>query len=123
MKITKNFGPNLRKEIDKKGYKTYKKAAEAFEISLSYLNQLMRNEREPSMELLGIICDELGISANELLGDRDESASQSERALLILEIQNLLTKLSEDGLELVKLTAENSLEISQNTRKHGVSNS
>lgn len=97
----KNFGPNLRSRIDIKGYKTYKKAADAFGISLSYLNQLMRNEREPSLELLGVISSELGCSSSQLLGDESVSIASPDRATLILDIQSRLTALNEKELGFV----------------------
>lgn len=106
----KNFGPNLRSLINKRGYKTYKLAADAFDISLSYLNQLMRNEREPSMELLGVIAEELGVSPGELLGRDPVEKSldgHSDRASIILEIQDLIRNMDLEDLETLKFTAEN----------------
>ncbi len=103
MKTTKEFGPNLRTAIHNKGYKTYKKAAEAFEISLSYLNQLMRNEREPSLELLQLMASELGVSSSLLLGESGEGPikpiGKTVGEMTVDELRSALEKKSEPSTE------------------------
>lgn len=61
------FGENLRRIIKARGFNTFQKAADHLGVSLSYLNQLMRNERQPSMEMLGNIAQKLQSSPLELL--------------------------------------------------------
>lgn len=102
MENTKVFGSRLRSEIRRKGYKTYKEAADAFGVSLSYLNQLMRDEREPSVELLNSICEILEITPNDLFGVKSTGAQDtapSDRASRILAIQGRINQFSEDQIE------------------------
>lgn len=61
MDLIENFGKQLRHYIKMAEYKTYQNAADDFEISLSYLNQLMRSEREPSLEVLRTIYNKIKI--------------------------------------------------------------
>lgn len=117
MENFEHFGSNLRRLIDSKNYKTYQKAADDFEISLSYLNQLMRGERSPSLDVLKTIATKLGVSGAYLLAAPNTNPSESDktsRAQLILEIQALLMRLDEDELEVVKMTAAGLPQISQN---------
>ena len=123
MENTKVFGSRLRSEIKKQGYKTYKEAADALGVSLSYFNQLMRDEREPSVELLNLICETLKITPNHLLGAVDSSSisarnePRTDRASLILEIQSLLNSLDSSQLETIKLSAQNLLSLNAKNRK------
>lgn len=126
MENTKVFGSRLRSEIKKQGYKTYKEAADALGISLSYLNQLMRDEREPSVELLNLICETLKITPNHLLGAVESPSisahndPRTDRASLILEIQDILKELPQNELEMLKKSAENLKAISKSKNQKSV---
>jgi transcriptional regulator with XRE-family HTH domain len=90
------FSSNLRRFIKAKGFKTFQEAADSFDISLSYLNQLMNGEREPAVGTLQLISQRLGISTSELLGEtmpveRDES----DRIKLLLNIISILPTLND----------------------------
>lgn len=79
MENIESFGQNLRRLIKGKGFKTFEQAANAFEISLAYLNQLMRGERTPSVDMLGRISKVLGVGIDELLtGDADKEINVQE---------------------------------------------
>lgn len=110
MENIKNFGPNLRRIIDESKYKTYQKAADAFEISLSYLQQLMRSEREPSLELLLLIGEKLHVSSSRLLGDikidKDRATGNEKPAAeLLTALYRIAPTLDNDELEAVLLLA------------------
>jgi transcriptional regulator with XRE-family HTH domain len=62
---TNLFGKNLRSQIKAKGL-TFGRAAELFDISLSFLNQLMIGERNPSVETINSICAVLEVSRASL---------------------------------------------------------
>lgn len=74
------FGMNLRRAIIKKGLK-FTKAAADLEISLSFLNQLMKGERDPSSETLSNICATLGVSRAELYEEEPPSKSVADISL------------------------------------------
>lgn len=57
--IKNKFGNTLR-ELVRKKYTTYAEAAEKLGLSLSYLQQLMRGERNPSFEILQSLSLKLG---------------------------------------------------------------
>lgn len=67
------MGSNLRAIIKKKGL-SFTEAAKEIGISLSYLNQLMNGEKEPSLETVKNICATLDIWSCDLIegGHRDE---------------------------------------------------
>lgn len=73
-KSTSLFGSNLRSIIRRKGL-TYTQAARDIGITLSYLNQLMRGERDPSLEVIKDICAALDISSNEVIEAPNEFVS------------------------------------------------
>jgi transcriptional regulator with XRE-family HTH domain len=66
VKFTASIGENLRKAI-RGSRRTYAKAAEDLGISLSFLNQLMDDQKNPSLETVRGICEKLQISASDLL--------------------------------------------------------
>lgn len=99
MDKTNEFGNNLRRLIKARGYKTFQKAADAFDITLSYLNQLMRSERHPSIEVLNRISAELGVSANDLLGGESEISHQSQsKSDLIVDLVGVISTMDEPKL-------------------------
>lgn len=57
--IENKFGDDLRKLVRKK-YPTYARAAEDLDISVSFLHQLMRGERNPSFEMIQKLIKILG---------------------------------------------------------------
>lgn len=59
--------------IDERGL-TYAKAAEDIGISLTFLNQLMSGEKNPSVETLGDICAALETSRAKLFGEDEAQA-------------------------------------------------
>lgn len=85
MEKDKKFGEILRERIKGIGYKTYEIAAEDLGISLSYLNQLMRSERQPSFELLQKIHEKLKMVnfelKNELIEKEKEEIQLKEEIL------------------------------------------
>lgn len=91
------FGENLRTVIKSRGL-TYSSAAAQIEISLSFLNQLMRGESRPSLEMIYQISEKLDVSAGALL----ESPS---RADLLFAIIPILCSLDENQLRQVLSTA------------------
>lgn len=68
MKSPNAFGINLRRLIKQSGLK-YEKAAEKIGISLSFLNQLMNGNSNPSLETIDKICDKLNFKKIDLLGE------------------------------------------------------
>lgn len=67
MENTKNlFGDNLRRLVDA-NESSYEAAAEALEISISFLQQLMRGERDPSLKTVRIIRNRYKVTFNDLL--------------------------------------------------------
>jgi transcriptional regulator with XRE-family HTH domain len=91
MEKTKPFGSNLRKFIRRSKYLTYQNAADAFDISISFLNQLMRGERDPSMEMLAKISKVLNVSISQLLGEpRGRSLAEMSQQELINMIDSMM---------------------------------
>jgi len=64
----------------------------------------------PGVDVVMAISKALGVSVGSIL------ESEKNRAETILEIQSLLTQLSDDDLEIVKMTAEGRLELSQSEK-------
>lgn len=64
--IQVTFGKNLRREIDRKHLK-YGDAADLFEISLSFLNQVMKGTNAPSLEVFHRIVEKLHVSPEALM--------------------------------------------------------
>lgn len=72
------FGSNLRHVVKKSGM-TFTEAASKFEISRSFLNQLMAGEREPSTETINVICSVLELSRSDLF-ERDLETQPAQRS-------------------------------------------
>lgn len=71
-------------------------------------------KRFPRGKNLKNLAKALGVSESSILDpNAPEALNSTDRATLILEIQSLLTRLSDDDLEVVKMTAEGRLELSQ----------
>ncbi len=75
-----DFGNNLRRLIKAHDYKTFQKAADAFGITLSFLNQLMSSQRKPSLEVLNKISNELRVPVSDLLGEPQTNKYDDTRA-------------------------------------------
>ncbi|HEY8272078.1 MAG TPA: hypothetical protein VIG33_14400 [Pseudobdellovibrionaceae bacterium] len=77
MENTNNlFGINLRKLVDA-NENSYEEAAETLEISLSFLQQLMRGERVPSLKTINNVRHKYKVTFNDLL----ESPLSSEKSI------------------------------------------
>lgn len=96
MENTRNiFSLNLRRLIKKKGL-TYAEGAELLGISLTFLNNLMRNKGGASLDMIYQIADKLNVPPSELFTDPlDERPS---RADLIVSIIQALPALDEEQL-------------------------
>jgi len=89
------FSLNLRRLIKKKGL-TYAEGAELLGISLTFLNNLMRNKGGASLDMIYQIADKLNVPPSELFTDPlDERPS---RADLIVSIIQALPALDEEQL-------------------------
>jgi transcriptional regulator with XRE-family HTH domain len=85
----------LRRLIKKKGL-TYAEGAELLGISLTFLNNLMRNKGGASLDMIYQIADKLNVPPSELFTDPlDERPS---RADLIVSIIQALPALDEEQL-------------------------
>lgn len=82
MENTDSFGPILRRIIQRKGFKTYEAAAEFIDISVTFLHQLMRSERMPSLEMLLKLSDKLEVGLDELVGRPSDQTLETKEALL-----------------------------------------
>lgn len=110
MKNTRDlFRSNLREIITRRGLKL-DKAAELCDMSLSNLNQILAGKTAWSPETLDKIRSGLNCSLGELFHSEEEPKQRTE---LILDVQSILNLLSDDDLEVVKMTAEGRLELSQ----------
>lgn len=65
------FGARLR-EVRERRQETQKTAAEALGISIPYLSDMERGRRTTTTERLAHICDYYEVSADYLLGRKDE---------------------------------------------------
>jgi len=60
------LGQELRKAREEAGL-TQEQAAFAANIDRSYLSQLENNHKSPTVDVLFLICDALGVAASEIL--------------------------------------------------------
>lgn len=66
------LGEELRKAREEAGL-TQEQAAFAANIDRSYLSQLENNHKSPTVDVLFLICDALGVAASEILARVERS--------------------------------------------------
>ncbi len=100
---------------------TQSELAEKANLSLRGIQAIETQERVPRMETLQQIADALGVSISELYSTgKKEVPKASDRASLILEIQDLLKELPQNELEMLKKSAENLKTISKSKNQKSV---
>lgn len=60
-------------------HRTLREVSTAANVSLGYLSEIERGQKEASSELLAAICDALGARLSELLGEVSDTLSVAER--------------------------------------------
>lgn len=60
-------------------HRTLREVATAANVSLGYLSEIERGQKEASSELLGAICDALGLPLSDVLREVSHSAAVQER--------------------------------------------
>lgn len=66
------LGEELRKAREEAGL-TQEQAAFAAKIDRSYLSQLENNHKSPTVDVLFLICDALGVAASDILARVERS--------------------------------------------------
>jgi transcriptional regulator with XRE-family HTH domain len=61
-------------------HRTLREVSTAANVSLGYLSEIERGEKEASSELLAAICDALGSQLSEILRDASDSLARAERS-------------------------------------------
>lgn len=77
--LRREMGDALRECRTSQG-RTLRDISSAASVSLGYLSEIERGEKEASSELLGSICSALHLPLSELLGRVSERAARAERA-------------------------------------------
>ncbi|WP_026498436.1 helix-turn-helix domain-containing protein [Butyrivibrio sp. WCD2001] len=83
-----DIGTRIRYFREAKGY-TVNKLANLCGISQSYLREIELGNKNPTVEILGIICDTLDISLRDFFDDSDKSKSSFFQDPLIESIYKL----------------------------------
>ncbi len=65
-------------------HRTLREISSAANVSLGYLSEIERGQKEASSELLGAICDALGARLSELLRDVSDTVEVAERVPAVL---------------------------------------
>lgn len=104
------FGNNLRSLINNSGL-TYSAAAEELDISPSYLQQLMRGERNPSFETIKAICARFQISEADLFVSSESTSKKTDpkRTLgdsTFAEFKNALPAISNIPLDILLMLSQ-----------------
>ncbi|MFU8850532.1 helix-turn-helix domain-containing protein [Micromonospora sp. SL1-18] len=60
-------------------HRTLREVSSAANVSLGYLSEIERGQKEPSSELLAAICDALGARLSELLRDVSDTVALAEQ--------------------------------------------
>lgn len=71
------IGDVLRERRREQG-RTLREVSAAARVSLGYLSEVERGQKEPSSELLGSICDALDVPLSQLLRDASDSLAVEE---------------------------------------------
>ncbi len=75
--LRKELGDVLRDQRQSQG-RTLREVSAAASVSLGYLSEVERGEKEASSELLGSICTALGVPLSEVLGQVSERVAETE---------------------------------------------
>ena len=111
-------------------HRTLREVSTAANVSLGYLSEIERGQKEASSELLAAICDALGARLSELLGEVSDTLSVAEgmpRVLLPVEdgkrnptAEAPVRQVATDGSVSVSVRQETSLKATlRTTRKVG----
>jgi transcriptional regulator with XRE-family HTH domain len=65
--------------------RTLREVSTAAKVSLGYLSEVERGQKEASSELLSSICDALGVQLSEMLRDVSDTLADAESAVGVLE--------------------------------------
>src|SRR4051812_35994181 len=60
-------------------HRTLREVSTAANVSLGYLSEIERGQKEPSSELLSAVCEALGAQLSELLRDVSHTVEHAER--------------------------------------------
>ncbi|MCB0916940.1 MAG: helix-turn-helix transcriptional regulator [Actinobacteria bacterium] len=80
--IREIIGAELRKLRRAQG-RTLREVSDAAQVSLGYLSEVERGQKEASSELLAAICDALAAPLSEVLSSASESAAVQERLAMV----------------------------------------
>jgi XRE family transcriptional regulator, stress-response regulator len=75
--LRRELGDVLREKRQSQG-RTLREVSAAAAVSLGYLSEVERGEKEASSELLGSICAALNVPLSEVLGHVSERVAESE---------------------------------------------
>jgi len=75
--------------------RTLREVSTAAKVSLGYLSEVERGQKEASSELLSSICDALGVQLSEMLRDVSDTLADAESAVGVLEPVGDLEMVSE----------------------------
>jgi transcriptional regulator with XRE-family HTH domain len=81
-------------------HRTLREVSTAANVSLGYLSEIERGQKEASSELLASICEALGSQLSDVLRDASDSLAQAERSELV---QVPRTELPESDLSELEL--------------------
>src|ERR1700752_4937658 len=84
------LGDALRRLRQRQG-RTLREVSGAARVSLGYLSEVERGQKEASSELLASICDALDVKLSDVLSEVSENMRRSERAAEVARIPGRVT--------------------------------
>jgi transcriptional regulator with XRE-family HTH domain len=95
-------------------HRTLREVSTAANVSLGYLSEIERGQKEASSELLAAICDALGARLSELLGEVSDTLSLAEEMQgVLVPVDN--TKTADAGVRQVATDGSVSVSVRQET--------
>ena len=87
-------------------HRTLREVSTAANVSLGYLSEIERGQKEASSELLAAICDALGARLSELLGEVSDTLSLAE------EMEGVLVPVDEKSAPVQKVARDGDVSVS-----------
>jgi len=87
-------------------HRTLREVSTAANVSLGYLSEIERGQKEASSELLAAICEALGARLSELLGEVSDTLSLAE------EMEGVLVPVDEKSAPVQKVAREGDVSVS-----------
>src|ERR1700754_3020539 len=84
------LGDVLRRQRQRQG-RTLREVSSSARVSLGYLSEVERGQKEASSELLSAICDALDVPMSEVMREVSENMRRSERAAEVARMPGRLT--------------------------------